>query len=473
MIQAKPSQPGPTRPGVPGELTSTVAFGGDAPAPSLLATMAAVDAPLPPVRAVPPPDVQISYARTLAQEPDSPRSSSTAPGSVSPASLARSTVLPEVELVGDVPQLVQSTRVRYEELKLLGAGGVGEVLKVQDNDIQRPVAMKRLLPEMRSASTMVRFMSEIRTVGRLEHPNIVPIHDVGIDDKGQYFFVMKYVDGETLETIIERLVAGDADYHRRYPFTKRVQIFTGILDAMSYAHANGIIHRDIKPANIMVGPYGEVVVMDWGLAKRIRGEGDLPASLRDAPVPAAEPEGGTARGDLFKTRVGSLLGTPAYMSPEQARGQHDTLDERSDVYSLTVMFYELITLSHPLAGKNTLPDMLAAIVDEEPTFAPMLPPHPAQGGIPGELGWFFFKGLQKNPAARYQTIHEMIDRLTQRGEGNIPVQCPWTFMKRGSTGWMRLIDNHPALSLGGAIGFTLLTLASLAFSGVHLLRMVG
>jgi eukaryotic-like serine/threonine-protein kinase len=317
----------------------------------------------------------------------------------------------------------------------------------------------------------VRFMSEIRTVGRLEHPNIVPIHDVGIDDKGQYFFVMKYVDGETLETIIERLVAGDADYHRRYPFTKRVQIFTGILDAMSYAHANGIIHRDIKPANIMVGPYGEVMVMDWGLAKRIRGEGEFPKSLLDAPVPASEPEG-SRRERLFKTRMGTLLGTPAYMSPEQARGQHDTLDERSDLYSLAVLFYELMTLQHYLPEQQTLPDMLKAIVEQEPTFATNAT-HPAQGTVPAEIAWFLREGLAKEPSKRFASASAMIDRLTQRSDGQIKVQCPVTLVKNGTHRWMKVVDNHPYLAMFGVFGLLMLTLASVAFSGLQLVRMAG
>jgi eukaryotic-like serine/threonine-protein kinase len=178
--------------------------------------------------------------------------------------LFRTTVLPRIEVEGDSPQLVRSDRPRYERQGVLGEGGVGEVLRTMDNDIERMVAIKRLKTDMRGASHLVRFVDEIRTIGSMEHPNIVPIHDVGVDDEGQYFFVMKYVQGETLETIVEKLAQGDPLYHARFGFERRAEIFLAICEAISYAHARGVVHRDIKPANVMVGPHGEVTVMRLG-----------------------------------------------------------------------------------------------------------------------------------------------------------------------------------------------------------------
>jgi serine/threonine-protein kinase len=211
-------------------------------------------------------------------------------------SLARSTVLPRVESTTGRLQIVTSDRHRYEELRMLGEGGMGEVLAARDNDIERTVAVKRLKPGVQAASTLARFVDEIRTVGRLEHPNIMPIHDVGVDEQGQYYFVMKYLDGETLENIIEKLRDGDPVYLRRYPFERRVELFVGILEAIAYAHGHHIIHRDIKPANIMVGPYGEVMVMDWGLAKPIGGRDlELPeaSSARRSTCPPSRPAAST------------------------------------------------------------------------------------------------------------------------------------------------------------------------------------
>jgi serine/threonine protein kinase len=127
-----------------------------------------------------------------------------------------------------------------------------------------------------------RFADEVRAVGQLEHPNIVPVHDVGIDETGQHYLVMKYVQGETLESIIEHLAAGDPSYVARFPQEHRARIFLSILQALRYAHGRGIIHRDIKPANIMVGPHGEVTVMDWGLAKTVGRDVGLASAAANA-----------------------------------------------------------------------------------------------------------------------------------------------------------------------------------------------
>src|SRR5690606_23290345 len=132
-------------------------------------------------------------------------------------------------------------------------------------------AVKRLLDED-NPHAVARFIDEVRTVGSLEHPNIVPIHDVGVDEDGSLFFVMKYVEGETLASIIEKLAKGDRECHSRYNCEARLDVFTGRLRARQYAHGQGLVHRDIKPENLMIGRYGEVVVMDWGIAHAIRGQ---------------------------------------------------------------------------------------------------------------------------------------------------------------------------------------------------------
>ena len=161
------------------------------------------------------------------------------------------TVLPLVEVRGEQVELVRRSNARYEKIKDLGRGGMGEVSLVRDNDIGRIVALKRLFkPPSGDPSGLLRFISEVRTVGQLEHPNIVPIHDVGLDENGNYYFVMKYVDGETLEHVITKLAAGDPYYHQRYPVDVRLEIFMGLLRALQYAHDQGIVHRDIKPATL-------------------------------------------------------------------------------------------------------------------------------------------------------------------------------------------------------------------------------
>ncbi len=354
------------------------------------------------------------------------------------ATLTRSTVLPRVEMDGPHPRLVVEGKPRYQHTRHLGEGGIGEVLGARDNDIGRDVAVKRLRPGVTSPAALARFVEEVRTIGRLEHPNIIPIHDVGVDEHGDYYFVMKYVDGETLETIIDKLAAGDPLYHSRYGFERRVQIFVGLLEAVAFAHEKGIVHRDIKPANVMVGQYGEVVLMDWGIAKHVRGA-TATSSLADTPFEA--PAGAHAkRGTLFETQAGQLVGTPAYMSPEQARGE--AVDERTDIYSLSLLFHELLCLRHPLADKQTLAEMLHAISNEAtPMAGGISSPH--QPSPPFDLSWYVRKGLAKHPANRYQSVNEMIDRLTRRAEGDVPIQCPVTFSKQMNGKVARFIDRHP------------------------------
>lgn len=367
--------------------------------------------------------------------------------SLSPAS-ARSTVLPRLQVVNDLPALINDGRPRYQEARVLGAGGVGEVVQAQDNDICRPVAIKRLLPEVRSPAAIARFVDEIRTVGQLEHPNIVPIHDVGIDENGQFYFVMKYVQGETLESIIDKLRDGNAAYHRRYTFEQRAQLFLGILEAVQYAHAQGLIHRDIKPANVMVGPWGEVMVMDWGIAKRV-GRAEPPAP--HVPNPAPEP---STSHRMSGTALGSIIGTPLYMSPEQARGDTDRLDERSDIYSLCVLFHELLSLEHYLADKTDLNAILAGVLSVQPTHPSFLK-SPNQGRVPSDLGWIAMGGLAKDPAQRYPSVGALLERLRRRLDGEIPVQCPVTFTKRVNHRFMRFADNHP---VGWTLSMALITI---------------
>jgi eukaryotic-like serine/threonine-protein kinase len=354
----------------------------------------------------------------------------------------RQSTLPRLQCRGDVPELVQIESERFEKIRHLGTGGVGEVCLYQDTDIGRTVAIKRLRPEHQSKESLIRFIEEIQAIGRLEHPNIIPIHDVGVDQTGQYYFVMKYVEGESLEEIVEKLKSGDPEYHRKFPFEIRQQIFLQILHALQYTHQNKTIHRDIKPSNIMVGPYGEVMVMDWGLAKTLD-DSNVSASASNTEGPLSNLQ--VPRSELFKTRQGSLVGTPAYMSPEQAQGQNESLDERSDIYSLFVMLHEFLTLEHYLEHKRDLASMIHGVIHEDAPFA-SFQHNPHQKTVPAELSHFMAKGLQKNPDLRYQTINEVIVDLTLIAQGKFRVQCPVTCMKRSGFEMAHFSDNHPILA---------------------------
>ncbi|CAN5371852.1 hypothetical protein BH09MYX1_BH09MYX1_22700 [soil metagenome] len=373
------------------------------------------------------PDSHAVFAATLAE--GGPPSDDSSPKMMK-GTIVRTTVLPRIDAASGVPTIVDDTRERYVAGKLLGEGGVGEVVRATDNDIARPVAIKRIRSQVKSAATMLRFVEEIRTIGQLEHPNIVPIHDVGVDENGDYFFVMKYVEGETLEQIIEKLAAGDPAYHAKYTVAHRIQIFLGILDAIAHAHTRGFIHRDIKPANVMVGAHGQVMVMDWGIAKRV-----------GAPDTAAMFEANVGAGTrLHQTAIGALIGTPAYMAPEQARGEAAT--EKSDIYSLSVLFFELLTLKHYLDDCTTLDTMLDGVKHRIPPIAGRVP-SAHQRPTPMDLSWYLKAGRAKDPSERFASVDAMIERLHLRAQGIIPIQCHITFAKSMVGKTMRVVDRYP------------------------------
>ena len=365
-----------------------------------------------------------------------------------PKRFTNTTILPRVEGRGQDIRLVVDTQRRYETQKPLGEGGGGEVELALDKDIYRLVAIKRLKKGLQNTEMLMRFVDEIRTVGHLEHPNIVPIHDVGRDENGRYYFVMKYVSGETLQSVIEKLSAGDPEYHKKYTYQYRTEIFNEILKAMEFAHYNGIIHRDLKPANIMIGPHGEVMVMDWGIALRIRGKSpgleqsetlkQFEAGVREAEQKLPDKE------RMYKTEVGTAIGTPAYMAPEQVTGAKN--DERTDIYSLSALFYEFLTLKSYLKPVNKLKKLLQGVLNDKPKQA-MLLADKHQPAVPADLSHILVKGLQKVPAARFQSVKEMQVLLQRIASGHTPVQCPFTFSKRTFQALINLLSDHPMIGL--------------------------
>jgi serine/threonine protein kinase len=372
------------------------------------------------------------------------------------ASTTRSAVLPRTDS-GDLPP---DPGERYAKKQVLGAGGMGEVVLAEDRDIGRNVALKYLTAPANDKAALARFVDEIRVVGSLEHPNIVPIHDVGVDESSRYYFVMKHVEGETLEQIIEKLSAGDPSYHARYTYTARVEIFLALLRALAFAHDRGYVHRDIKPANVMVGAFGEVMLMDWGVAKRTKdAERVAPLDTDDAKDESPP----AVRQRLFTTRRGAIVGTPAYMSPEQARGDIEAIDERSDVYCATALFYELITLRYYLGERASLSEMLHAIEHEDPDMW-FSAAHPAQRTLPAEFLHFVRKGLQKKPADRYQSVTEMSSLLEAALDGCVRVQCPFTLQKRMIRELGRFADRHPVVLSASLFSGTLGFVAALAWA---------
>jgi serine/threonine protein kinase len=245
---------------------------------------------------------------------------------------------------------------RYRGGSLLGAGGMGEVRSVHDRRIGREVAMKLL---HRGADTLGtesrrRFLREARVQGQLEHPSIVPVYDLESDPQGETRLFMKRVRGVTLEEVLVALAAGDEEIRRRFPRRRLLTAFVSVCRAVDYAHSRGVIHRDLKPSNIMLGEFGEVHVLDWGIAK-VRSAEEL-APSRSAGGEELE-LGATldaavlrSSGGSDPTAHGALLGTPGFMSPEQARGDNDHLDARSDVFALGAVLFEVLTLQPLIQG---------------------------------------------------------------------------------------------------------------------------
>ncbi|MFN7701585.1 MAG: serine/threonine-protein kinase, partial [Deltaproteobacteria bacterium] len=246
------------------------------------------------------------------------------------------------------------------------------------------------------------------------------------------------------------------DYLRRFDLSRRVQIFEQILRALQFAHARGVIHRDIKPANVMVGRFGEVVLMDWGVARSI-GPGTAAVDTAALSAPAE-----VSLGRASTTRVGALVGTPLYMSPEQARGDNDQLDARSDLYSAALVFHEMLTLEQLRAHHKTLPALLHAAQSEAAPSSGAIFAKTSDAGIGAEYAHYLNKALQLAPDARFQNATEMLETLRLVASGRFKVQCPVTFMKRASLALSGLVDRAPWLTMAAALGTAAFFLVLLA-----------
>ncbi len=239
---------------------------------------------------------------------------------------------------------------RYSLGGTLGRGGMGVVLEALDTELRRPVAVKTLRdPDGAGRGQLARFVAEARISGQLDHPNIVPVHDLGISADGELFFVMKLVRGRSLRHILDELRSGEPEALAAWPAHRLLTAFLQVCQAVAYAHGRGVVHRDLKPDNIMLGAYGEVVVMDWGIARVLNGEPEL-----------VDREAAAGEVAVSRTMDGAIIGTPGWMSPEQARGWLDRVDRTSDVWSLGAVLYSMLTFRPPFEDKNPLRLLYAA-----------------------------------------------------------------------------------------------------------------
>ena len=311
-------------------------------------------------------------------------------------------------LEGDIPAAPEPAG-KYSILGEHGKGGMGRVLLVHDEHLGRDIALKELLPDLGDGSTptparhskemAARFLREAKITGQLEHPSITPVHEIGRREDGTLYYTMKLVRGRTLSQAIKSA----KNFEERL---KLLPHFVDLCNAIAYAHSRGVIHRDIKPSNVMIGDYGETVIIDWGLAKV--------KSARDASDPPSTPGQKTILGmrtntklddDSGKTQHGQAMGTPAYMSPEQATGDLDNIDERSDIYSLGVVLFEILTGQTPVEGKSVAEILRNVIAGKIRKIQDL------ELKCPKELIAIVKKGMGQDSEGRYRSAKDLADAV--------------------------------------------------------------
>ena len=280
---------------------------------------------------------------------------------------------------------------------------MGVVNQVQDKVLRRSVAMKQLSAESAKDREVTRtLLTEARVAGMLEHPNIIPVYDVGQLENGIPFYTMRLMDSLSLADVLDLLRAGHQDDQQRYPLVYLIRIFRSVCLGVDYAHRRGVIHRDLKPENVRLGRFGEVQLADWGLAK-VRGTPDLAyeKALRDAADHGDEP-------------LCVVIGTPNYMSPEQACGLNDQIAPTSDIYSLGCILYEMLTLITPQDDVDTM--ILLDKVEQEDVIAPS--ERAPQRIIPPILEQICMECLEKDPLTRVQDARVLIKVLEDFMDGD-------------------------------------------------------
>jgi len=350
---------------------------------------------------------------------------------------------------GKIPS--EPTSGRYRLIENFAHGGMGNVWRAEDERIRREVAYKELLPDIVDNREMVeRFLEEAQVTGQLEHPGIVPVYELGHDSKGAPFYAMKLIQGTTMRDAIKAYHAMPPDDgFRHLAFTKLLQNFIDVCHAIAFAHERGVLHRDLKPANVMLGDFGETMVLDWGLAKLIdpldaavaaeqtisslshsalttqadvtRSKETLPGTHSHDPSHSGAQTSMTidsilgtsqhstrhsvktdVRSRGTETLAGAILGTPHYMSPEQAQTRNSELDARSDIYSLGAILYEILTAQRPVE-KGRLRTMLKQIVEGR-----IIPPRQHIASIPKPIEAVCMKALARRRKNRYQTAHQLV-----------------------------------------------------------------
>ena len=303
-----------------------------------------------------------------------------------------------------VDKLTQKPPEKYKFRRSIACGGMKVVLEVRDMDTMRNVAMA-VMPDAqtRPPADILRFIQEARLTASLEHPNIVPVHDIGMDANGSPYFTMKLLRGRTLAALLTKLETSDEEFRKSFPLYRLLRVFLKICSGVDFAHSRGVIHLDLKPENIQLGDFGEVLIMDWGLAKTIKSGDDIIDGLTGDPEKKRSDSGFRP----IVTMDGLLKGTPGYMAPEQARGLNSRKDKRTDVYALGAILYALVTHKDPIE-KKSVQEMVADTVR-----GAIIPPRlrAPEKEIPAAIEAVVLKAMSVRPEDRYASVAELREEV--------------------------------------------------------------
>jgi eukaryotic-like serine/threonine-protein kinase len=312
-----------------------------------------------------------------------------------------------VEAPGASDLIFEGTE-RFTFERELGSGGMGAVRLHLDRRIGRRIAVKSLHPELQaSQAARARFLREAAVQGQLEHPSIVPVYDLGVDAGGALYLAMKRVRGVTFEEIIARRRNGEALEEERYGMRRLLSSFASVCLAVDFAHRRGVLHRDLKPSNVMLGDFGEVYVLDWGLARL--SDGDVSAT--GDRVTASTPAGAA-------TQAGLVLGTLGYMPPEQARGDHAAVGPAADVYALGAILFELLT-AEELHPRESMPAIMKSTLEGANARASERAP---RAQVPPELEAICVKATALAPADRYDSARALQKAVERYLDGERDVE---------------------------------------------------
>ncbi len=361
--------------------------------------------------------------------------------------------------------------MRYQSLNLHARGGLGAVFRAKDTELGRTVALKRILPDFSNdRASRARFVFEAEVTGSLEHPGIVPVYGLGKTKDGHPYYAMRFIRGKSFSEEIARLHYRDlpseanagnkkgiklgrkpkrekipVDFYSR-EFRMLLRRLVDVCNAIQFAHQRGILHRDLKPDNVMLGQYGETLVVDWGLAKIMSPSGNEPT------LTEATPETLSLTGSGLHTSIGQAVGTPMYMSSEQALGLHNELTPASDIYSLGAILFHIVSGEHPIAGKSAVEIIGKVRVGETRDLAQVAPT------APKPLVSIVRKALAQSPSDRYQSATELaddVDRWMSDEPVNSHQEHEQLLEKAG-----RLIRRHRGWTVSGAFALLCITLVS-------------